>query len=411
MRDNFDIAIVGAGAAGLAATARLRQTPLEVVLLEARARVGGRAWTIHSQPGLALDAGCEWLHSATHNLLAPLIEARGFTIDRSPPHWGRQSGAQGFAIAEQRAFGHARAAFAARLAAAAHTGLDAPAAAFLEPGGRWNPLIDAVSSWYNGAEYDQVSVLDYAAYDDGGVNWRVREGYGQAIAAVAGPLEPVLDCPVQAVEHGQTPVRLVTGKGALTARAVIVTVSTPILAQGRIRFDPDLPGKRDAAAGLPLGVADKAFLAVGRPEDLPVEGHLFGRTDRTETASYHLRPYGLAAIEAYFGGRLAHQLEGEGEGAFAAFAMEELAALLGADFRRSLTPMAETAWAADRWALGSYSHALPGRAGDRARLAAPVDGRLFFAGEATHPSAFSTAHGAWESGLRAAAEAMAALGV
>jgi monoamine oxidase len=47
----------------------------------------------------------------------------------------------------------------------------------------------------------------------------------------------------------------------------------------------------------------------------------------------------------------------------------------------------------------------------RAVLAAPVDGRLFFAGEATHPHAFSTCHGAYESGVRAAAEAMTALGV
>ncbi|HWU12843.1 MAG TPA: FAD-dependent oxidoreductase, partial [Caulobacter sp.] len=61
------------------------------------------------------------------------------------------------------------------------------------------------------------------------------------------------------------------------------------------------------------------------------------------------------------------------------------------------------------WARGSYSHALPGRAGERAVLAAPVDGRLFFAGEASSPNAFSTAHGAWETGERAAREVLAAL--
>jgi monoamine oxidase len=74
-----------------------------------------------------------------------------------------------------------------------------------------------------------------------------------------------------------------------------------------------------------------------------------------------------------------------------------------------MRPLAETAWAADPWALGSYSHALPGRSGCRATLAAPVDDRIFFAGEATHPHFYSTVHGAWESGLRAADEAIAAL--
>ena len=93
-----------------------------------------------------------------------------------------------------------------------------------------------------------------------------------------------------------------------------------------------------------------------------------------------------------------------------AFAVEELGALMGSDFRRRLHPLAETAWATDPWALGSYSHALPGRAGCRATLAAPVENRIFFAGEATHPHLYSTVHGAWETGLRAADEAIAALG-
>ena len=73
-------------------------------------------------------------------------------------------------------------------------------------------------------------------------------------------------------------------------------------------------------------------------------------------------------------------------------------ALLGNDFRRKLKPLAESRWAHDPFARGSYSHALPGHAGDRAVLAAPVDGRLFFAGEATSPNFFSTAHGAGTAG-------------
>ena len=99
----------------------------------------------------------------------------------------------------------------------------------------------------------------------------------------------------------------------------------------------------------------------------------------------------------------------EGEGALSAFALDELSALVGSAFRRRATPIAETGWARDPWALGSYSHALPGHAGARMALAAPVAERLFFAGEATHPSFFSTVHGAWETGLRAAEEALAVL--
>jgi monoamine oxidase len=114
-------------------------------------------------------------------------------------------------------------------------------------------------------------------------------------------------------------------------------------------------------------------------------------------------------IEGFFGGRLARELEQEGEGALPAFAIDELAAQLGNDLRARLKPLAATAWSRDPLAGGSYSHALPGKAGAREVLAGPVDGRLFFAGEATSASSFSTAHGAYETGVRAAEEAIAAV--
>jgi len=136
---------------------------------------------------------------------------------------------------------------------------------------------------------------------------------------------------------------------------------------------------------------------------------VYGASDRMATGAYHLRPLGRPIIEAFFGGAHARALEAEGPGAAAAFAIDELAGIYGTGVRRQVSVLAHTAWAADRWARGSYSHALPGRAGERAVLAAPVDGRLFFAGEACSPHAFSTAHGAWETGERAAREVLAAL--
>jgi monoamine oxidase len=195
----------------------------------------------------------------------------------------------------------------------------------------------------------------------------------------------------------------------IRAQTVILTIPTSLLAAERIEFRPRLPQVAEAAAGLPLGLADKAFLGLSKPEGLPAEGHLLGRTDRAETASYHLRPFGRPYVEAYFGGRNARALEAEGDGALHAFAIEELVGLLGSDIRRNVSPLTATAWARDPWAMGSYSHALPGHVADRELLAAPIDGRLFFAGEATHPHFFSTAHGAWESGVRAAKEASSAI--
>jgi len=91
------------------------------------------------------------------------------------------------------------------------------------------------------------------------------------------------------------------------------------------------------------------------------------------------------------------------------FAAGELTRLLGSEIRKRMAPLASTAWQRDPWARGSYSYALPGHADDRAVLAAPVDDRLFFAGEACSPNFFSTAHGAWLSGIAAAEAALASL--
>lgn len=410
MQDRFDVTVVGAGAAGIAALRRLSGVGLSAVALEARPRVGGRAHTLLARPDLPVDCGAGWVHSADENLLAEPIEQAGFTLDRTPPPWTRQAINQDFPPQDQQAFRMALEAFEERLQAAAAAGIDRPASDLLDRGGVWNPLLDAFSSYYNGVEFDQVSVLDYAAYEDSGVNWRVSEGYGAAIASFAEAAHVVCDCAVTTIHHNGPELVLDTAKGRLTARAVIVCVPTPALAEGLLAFSPGLPGKAEAAAGLPLGLADKVFLGLDAPEALPVEGRLFGRTDRTETASYHLRPFGRPYVEAFVGGRCARALEGEGPGAMTAFVIAELGELMGADFQRSLHALGETAWATDPWALGSYSHALPGHAGDRAALAAPVEQRIFFAGEATSPRFYSTVHGAWESGLRAADEAIAALG-
>lgn len=410
MQDRFDVVVVGAGAAGIAALRRLSATGLSAVAFEARSRVGGRTHTILAAPDLPVDCGAGWAHSADRNLLVTPIEQAGFTIDRTPPHWTRPSLNRDFPPEDQRAFRAALNDFEDRLSAAAAAGMDRPGSEFLEPGGRWNVLIEAFSSYYNGAEFDQVSTADFVAYDDSGVNWRVREGYGAAVASFADIGRIIVDCPVATIRHDGPELTLDTAKGRVAARAVVVCVPTSTLADGRLTFSPSLPAKSEAAADLPLGLADKVFLGLDKPDDLPIDGHLFGHTDRTETGSYHLRPFGRPYIEAFLGGRCARELEVEGPKAMTAFVVEELGALLGSDFRRRLHPLAETAWGSDPWALGSYSHALPGRAGCRATLAAPVDNRIFFAGEATHAHFYSTVHGAWETGLRAADEAIASLG-
>ena len=404
--DHPDIIVIGAGAAGLAAVQCLSRARVSFAVVEARARPGGRALTSNAG-GFPLDLGCGWLHSAATNPLAGEAARLGFEIDRSPPPWQKECDARAFPLADQRDFRRAWAQFYQRLEDAAKAGVDRPARECLEPGNRWNAMLDAGSTYVNGVELDGLSVIDFGFYRDSGVNWRVPAGMGAMIARLADAMPIAYDCAATRLDHSGSRLRIETTRGAFTARAAIVTLSTNLIASEALRFSPAAPDKLQAAARLPLGVADKLFLAVENPDDLPVDGRLYGARDSVAMASYHLRPFGRPLIEAYFGGRFARDLENAGARAFADYAIADIAGVLGADMRRRLSLLACSGWARDAFALGSYSHALPGHAGERAMLAAPLEDRIFFAGEATSKHDFSTAHGAWRSGVQAAAEALA----
>jgi monoamine oxidase len=405
-----DVAIIGAGAAGLGAARALENSGLTVIVLEARDRVGGRGHTIMPAPGITFDVGCGWLHSADKNSFVKIAEQLNFEINRNLPPWRERAFGKAFPQEERDDFVRALDEFYDRAEKAAEeackSSRDCAASALLEPGNRWNPMINAISTYVNGCELDQVSILDMDAYEDTNINWRVRRGYGALMIAYGATCPLALNTEVTLIDHSGSRVRIETSRGTLTARKVIITVPTNLIADEAIRFHPAFPGKLDAARGLPLGLADKVMLALDEPEALPKEGNLRGATMRTAMGTYHLRPFGQPCIEGFFGGSFAQALENSGPGALGAEAIEEIVALLGSDFRRRLKPLAESRWAHDPFARGSYSHALPGHAGDRALLAAPVDGRLFFAGEATSPNFFSTAHGARDSGERAAGEVL-----
>jgi monoamine oxidase len=409
--DEADVVVVGAGAAGLAAARRLveRRPDLKMIVLEAAARPGGRALTIDAPAiGAPLDLGCGWLHGAPTNPWTAVAQVLGFRLDRTPPPWNLQHQDLGFPPAHQAAYRRAASAFHRRVAEAEAEPVDRSLGSLLVPNEPWNGLLNAVSTYVSGAELDRISVHDSACYRVSGPDWRVIEGHGRTVTDYGAGLPIALDAAVTRIDHGGTDhIRLETKQGTVRARAAIVTVSTDVLAAETIRFDPPLPEKVEAAALLPLGLANKVFLRLGTPDELPEDGHLIGCPERAGTGAYHLRLFGRPVVEGYFGGSLARDLEAAGDEAAAAFALDELAALLGADFRRRAHLLVATAWGREPTIRGSYAYAKPGAAGQRAVLAAPVNGRLFFAGEATSPDAFTTARGAYESGVSAAEAASA----
>lgn len=403
-----EVIIVGAGAAGLSAAKRIQAAGRSCLVLEASERLGGRAWT-RTDLAYPQDMGCGWLHSADRNPWVEVFEGLGLEIDRTPAPWERRRRQPHVSKAEQSDQDAASKAFYARLEEAAKASVDRPASDLLEPGNRWNAMFDAVSTFANGVELEGLSAIDFDRYDDSGTNWRVPVGYGTAIARFGQDVSVRLNCPVSAIDLDGRQIQVTTPQGTLRASAVVVTVSTNVLASGAIRFQPNLPDVIDAAAGLPLGIANKLVLSIEGTDELMAEASVLGRTDRTATAAYHFKPFGRPWIEAYYGGDLARSLEKGGLAAFGDHASGELVGLYGAEFGKRLTPVVASAWAGNPRVQGSYSHAKPGFASYRERLARPIDDRLFFAGEACSLHDFSTAHGARQSGLIAAEHVLQAL--
>ena len=399
---DVEVVVVGGGAAGVAAARRLCDAGVDCLVVEARPRLGGRAWTVINASGFALDLGCGWLHSAESNPWVAVAEKQGASIDKTRPPWARPSLDVAFPRAEQDEFQEAMDAFFARLEQVAASEIDVPAAAALETGCRWNGLINAISTYISGAEWDLVSAKDFDRYADSGVNWRVVEGLGSVVAAAGANLPVMLDCPARGIDHRGKRLRVETARGAIAADQVIVTIPSTLLAKEQLKFTPALPKKTHAAQGLPLGLDDKLFMALDGAEEFERDTRVFAHTDRAATAAYQFRPLGRPQIEAYFGGNLAAELEASGDGAFFDFAVTELVGVFGSAFAHRLKPIRIHRWGLDPFALGAYSFALPGFADCRATLAEPVDDRLFFAGEACSTHDFSTAHGGFNTGVAAA---------
>lgn len=407
MPTETDIVVIGAGAAGVAAARRLAGSGLSFMVVEASSRIGGRAWTAEIA-GHHLDLGCGWLHSADRNAWRKIAEQDDVPIDRRTPAWGKQYRNLGFTPEEQSAAHQAFADWVARM----KTARTDRAADALDPQSEWRPYCEAMVGYISGAEPDEISISDYLAYDDAstGNNWRLPAGYGTLIAShlpAGTDLHP--STPVTAIRLTATGVELETSGGKLISRGAIVTASTSVLRSDALVMPKQLAPWQDAAARLPLGRDEKLFLEITDTKAFAGETSVIGNPRDIGTGVYYIRPLGTPVIECFYGGAGADRINEIGSSAGFAYAIDELAALFGAEVRASLRPLIASNWSRQTYIGGSYSCALPGHAAARAELARPFDDRLFFAGEATHAFDFSTAHGAHDSGHRAAEEAIAAL--
>jgi monoamine oxidase len=408
---DYDVVVIGAGAAGLAATRTLVERGLRVIALEARDRVGGRAWTDIETFGVPFDRGCAWLHSGDINPWRDIARRLGFTVVERKQVWRSRVGRHRLSPEQEAEWDAAIAARFATIAARGADGSDLPASQAAASSTTWDPLIDAVISWYTSVDAEQLSTRDVHNILDTDTDWPIVEGYGALVASYGEGLPVSLTTPVKRIDWGGRAVVAESSAGAVRARAAIVAVPTSVLASGSIRFDPALPpAKQEAIQQIPLGVAEKVVLQI-EPHLLGVEPGSFGvpRADSPGTIAFQFHPFSRPIVIGFLGGAFGRELLTGGEAAATDFAVAELADMFGGDVRRHVRRSTTTTWALDSYIAGGYSAARPGHAHRRIDLAEPVDGKLFFAGEACSVDSFATCHGAYLTGIDAARAAAAAL--
>ena len=404
------VVVVGAGAAGLAAAAHLRAAGVEVTLLEAGPRTGGRARTVRPAAlgGAVLDLGAAWLHAADSNPLAGMAGPEDGLVNSDLLRTERLFVAgRGATAAEQAEYDACWAAVERLQPGAADTSL----ADLMAPlAGPWAPI---VALWEGAiiaaADADVLSAQDWHRNLLPPPNLLPPGGLGDFVARrLATPAW--LDTPATAIAWGGAGVRVDTPRGVLRAAACIVTVSTGVLASGAVRFDPPLPGAVAAAVeALPMGLATKVALPLGEDGRLGIADNatLVRQVAPGEAGmTFNAWPLGRGHLVGYMGGRAAWAVAGD-DAAAETFARAQLHAMLGPV--RLGAGAVVTDWGTDPLFCGAYSYARPGGAAARAALAGAFPGeRLLFAGEACRADGLAgTVGGAWLSGRDAAARLVA----
>ncbi|MBS1201163.1 MAG: pao [Proteobacteria bacterium] len=405
-----DVAVIGAGGAGITAAKQLAAAGYRVVVLEARDRIGGRAFTDGSSVGVPWDRGCSWLHSSEVNPWVGYARANGFELVADTYPRRVFDGERPLGQAELTGLHALRERMNAELEAAGRRGLDIPAEEALTLATRqdeWYALAASGLTAWEGIEPSNFSALDSFHYAGRGDDLLIPKGYGNLLAHYARGVEVRLKTPVSRLRWSAGGVSLDTPGGTLSARVAVVAVPSATIAEGALVFSPWLPvDVLEAHHHLPLGLMNKVALRFKR-NVFPGEASEVLRQRRAgwRGMSYITRLWGGNVAVGMSAGAFARELEAAGEQAAIDHALGELAGMLGGDVRRHFDRGAATAWASDPFSRGAYSHCLPGRFGARERLTHPVGDRIVFAGEHTEQSAYGTLHGAHLSGLRAARQA------
>ncbi|MFO1112100.1 MAG: FAD-dependent oxidoreductase, partial [Bradyrhizobium sp.] len=332
-----DIVVVGAGAAGIAAARRIVAAGRKVIVVEAASQVGGRCVTDIATFDAPFDRGARWIHNPETNPMIRLGRAAGLEITPAPSGQKIRIGRRNARASETEEF-LAALVKANRAIDEASRRFDVSCASVMPKDlGDWAGTAEFVlGASFTGKDLKDVSVVDKVRAQDRNSAIACRQGLGTLIARLADQLPLVLSMPVSRVEWGTRDAAVQTSAGRISARAVIVTVSSNVLANGSIKFAPDIPKRTlDAAAKLGLGSYDHIALQLpGNPLGLARDDILIEQSSSNRTALLYANMGSSSLCSIDVGGSFGRDLAAQGEAAMVAFAVEWLTKLFGSDLAK-----------------------------------------------------------------------------
>ena len=407
---NVDVAIIGAGAAGIAAARRIAAAGKRAVILEAADRVGGRCLTdtqpvrhaVRSRRALDPHAGHQSGREARARAPGSMsIRRRRGQQLRIGRRNAREGELEDFLAALVRCNRAIEDAARGKVDMSCAQALPKDLGDLQAVGGIFSRAVRLRQGFARdlGDGFREIRRARHRRVLPAGF----RRAAGEARRRPAGGIVGAGDANRHIGRSGG--VEIETAKGRISARAVIVTASTNVLTSGKIKFTPDLPKRQlDACDKLSLGSYDRIALELpGNPLGLQRDDLMFEKADSKRTAALLANVGGSTSAFVDVGGKFGRELAAQGQGAMTAFAIEWLTGLFGADIGKAVGKSHATQWNDSPYALGAFSAAAVGGQPSRRILMEPLRERVFFAGEAVHETLWGTVGGAWESGERAAA--------